>query len=207
MNDNGDTPTSGPGRTSKVARLIDEYDFDSLGEELERKWTAAAEDRLGLRELADYFNKQLLRAVLQSAGVEPLDGEVENIYRLLGDDDVSEADRIRAQRQLERDGVDTCKLKSEFVSYQSIRTYLQKYRNATYEATDTDRLGRATKTIHQLQTRMDTITKSNLEQLRSADIIDLGDFYTIVDVRVICEDCSRRFEVTDLLGEGGCDCR
>jgi len=42
-------------RAGKVARLLAEYDMESLGPELERLWTAD-EDRQSLRELADYFN-------------------------------------------------------------------------------------------------------------------------------------------------------
>jgi len=121
----------GRGRRRKVARLIDEYNLQGIGEELERLWTAD-DDRRSLRSLADLFNRRLLKISLEEAGVTSLDGEVENAYRLLDDDDVSGADRTRARRRLEREGVDVDTLQEDFVTYQAVRTYLKNYRGAEY---------------------------------------------------------------------------
>jgi len=86
--DSEDGPqTSGRGRHSKVVQLLAEYNLSGLGVELEQLWTAET-DRQSLRELAAYSNQQLLQQRLEEAGVQILDGEVENIYRLLTDDDV-----------------------------------------------------------------------------------------------------------------------
>jgi len=68
-------------------QLLAEYNLSGLGVELEQLWTAET-DRQSLRELAAYSNQQLLQQRLEEAGVQILDGEVENIYRLLTDDDV-----------------------------------------------------------------------------------------------------------------------
>lgn len=46
---------SSRGRWSKVARRINEYDLEGLGEEMARRWTAE-DDRWSLRDLADHFN-------------------------------------------------------------------------------------------------------------------------------------------------------
>lgn len=50
---------------SKLSRLIDEYDLDELGKQLEEYWIAAPDDRYSLRELAVYVNQYLLRTVMQ----------------------------------------------------------------------------------------------------------------------------------------------
>lgn len=42
---------------TKVSRVIDEYDLDGFGDELERLWTATGDERKSLRELAETCNK------------------------------------------------------------------------------------------------------------------------------------------------------
>jgi hypothetical protein len=90
-------------RRTKVARLIDEHGFGDIGIELERRWTAEGDERMSLRDLADYLNRRLLATAMEEHGMQPLDGEVENVYRLLTANDVSDADRTRVRRRLERE--------------------------------------------------------------------------------------------------------
>ena len=205
MSDPNVAASSGRGRRSKVMRLLDEYDLPDMGEELERRWTAD-EDRWSLRDLATHFNHQLLRLTLEDANVQTLEGEVENIYRLLTDDEVSSADRTRIRRRLERDGVDVDALEKDFVTYQAIRTYLKKHRNAEYIPDETDPLEREISNVEQLRGRLVSVTEGKLEQLRNAEELDLGEFRLLVDVQVVCEDCNGQFEVVELLERGGCDC-
>jgi hypothetical protein len=196
---------SGRGRRSKVARLIEEYDLQGLGAEMERRWTAE-EDRSSLRELAASFNQSLLRAAMEAEGGQPLDGEVENTYRLLTDDEVGSADRTRVRRRLERDGVDVDALLDDFVTYQAVRTYLKSHRDAEYTPDETDPLEREVTNVQRLRGRVDSVTEGKLEQLRDAGDLTLGEFRTLVDVRVVCEDCNSQYDVVDLLEAGGCDC-
>lgn len=195
---------SGRGRRSKVARLIEAHELEPLGEELERRWTAE-EDRSSLRDLASYFNRRLLRDALRRADVRPLDGEVENIYRLLTAEDGG-SDHARVRRRLERDGVDVGSVESDFVTYQAIRTYLKKHRGAEYTPDESDPLERETENIQQLRGRVDSVTAGKLRQLRDSGRLDLGEFRTLVDVRVVCEGCNTRFDAVELLERGHCDC-
>ncbi len=204
MNDADDRPGSGRGRRSKVARLLQEYDIEDLGAELERRWTAD-EDRQSLRELAAYFNQRILERALEDADVRPLDGEVENIYRLLTDDS-SGADRTRIRRRLERDGLDVDAIENDFVTYQAIRTYLKKHRGAEYTPDETDPVEREITNIQQLRGRVDSVTEGKLEQLRASGHLELGTFRTLVDVRVVCEDCNTQFSAVELLERGHCNC-
>jgi hypothetical protein len=200
-----DRPATRRGRRSKVAKLIEEYGLDGLGEEMAQRWTAE-NDRLSLRDLTDHFNQAVLETALESSGAKMLDGEVENTYRLLTDEDVGEADRTRARRRLERDGVDVEDLLDDFVSYQAIRTFLTKHQGAEYTPDETDPLERETNNVQQLRGRVDSVTEGKLEQLRDSGELTLGEFRTLVDVRVVCEDCNTQYDVVELLGRGGCDC-
>ena len=205
MESSDESSTSDRGPRSKVARLLEEYGLQGLGDELEQLWTAET-DRRSLRELADYFNQQLLQQKLEQSNAQPLDGEVENIYRLLTADTVSGAERTRVQRQLERDGIDVDALESDFITYQAIRTYLKAYRGAEYAPADRDPLEREQQNLQQLRGRTVAVTEGKIEQLRDNDDITLGEFRTLVNIQVVCEECNTQLAVFDLLERGGCDC-
>ncbi len=199
------TGSAGSGRPSKVARLIEEEGLDGLGTELERKWTADGSERHSLRDLSALFNRRLIEARLRDAGLHSLSGEVENLHRLLAADDVSAADRTRARRRLEREGIDVRALQDDFVSYQSVRTYLQSHREAAYEP-DTDPVETAESTIGRLRSRLATVTESKLDGASDAEALGIGEFDVTVSVRVACRDCGEQIDVATLLEEGGCGC-
>lgn len=196
---------SNRGQRSKVARLIKEYDLQGLGAELEQLWTAD-QNRRSLRDLAAYFNRQLLKRSLEVADVQHLDGEVENTYRLLTAEDVSSAEATRIERQLERDGVDVGALQDDFVTYQAIRTYLKDYRGAEYAPDETDPLEREATNVQKLRGRMVSVTDGKLEQLRDGGELSLGEFRTLAAIQVVCEDCNTQLDVLELLERGGCHC-
>lgn len=193
-------------RRSKVSRLIDEYELSDIGNELEHQWTAA-EDRMSLRDLADYFNVQVLTAAMDEQDVSTLAGEPDTVYEILTEDTVSSADKTRIRRRLEREGVDVDKLLNDFVSYQAVRTYLKSDREVEYERSEVDRIARESNNIRKLRGRTLSVTESKLSQLKRSDDLKLGTYRTLVDIRVVCQDCGSQYSVTDLLDRGGCDCK
>jgi len=201
-----DDSTSLP--SSKVARLIEEYDLGvSFGGRLERLWTGETDERMSLRDLASLFNRRLLEVAMERAGMSAVDGEVDNLYRLLTADSVSSGMQTEARTRLKRDGVDVERLEQDFVTYQAIRSYLKDYRGASYErTTDADRINNVTDTVQQLRSRLQSVTEGSLEQLRDTGRLTLGDFRLFVDVDVLCEDCGAQYDVAELLARGGCDC-
>lgn len=205
MDQTDDSSASNRGRRSKVARLIEEYSLPGIGEELEQLWTAE-EDRRSLRELTTYFNQQLLRQSLTEANVQSLDGEVENTYRLLTDDDVSAAESTRVRRRLEREEIDVDELQRDFVTYQAIRNYLKDHRGAEYTQSKQDPIDREETNVQKLRGRMVSVIEGNIEQLRDSEELVLGEFQTLADIRIVCEDCNSQFDILELLGRGGCHC-
>jgi hypothetical protein len=197
---------STPGPRGKVERVIEAYDLAGLGDELERRWTGVDGERESLRQLADRFNRAVLRAALDEAGASPLDGEVENTYRLLRDDDVSPGMRTEVRRQLERDGVDLDRIESDFVSHQAIHTYLREHRGAELETEERSRVEKEARTVRRLQGRISVVTESGLDRLTNAGDITLGDFEVLTDVQVYCADCGSQYEAVELIERGGCDC-
>lgn len=203
-----DSDTSdGTGRRGKVVKLIERHELDGIGDRLERRWTAEGDERMSLRDLADEFNRALLRAAMTDAGMQPLAGEVDNAYRLLAGDEVSTADRTRTERRLEREGIDVDQLRQEFVTYQAIRTFLTDHRGASYDASSPSGPDSEKERIQRLRGRLQSVTDSKLEQLARNGDVELGDYRTLVEVNVLCEDCGAQYDVEALLDRGGCDCR
>ncbi|MEA1931661.1 rod-determining factor RdfA [Halohasta litorea] len=194
------------GRTGKVARVLNEYSLPDLGEELVARWTAE-DDRMSLRELADYFNTELLTTRLDQQHVDMLPGEIENIYELLTDEDVTSGTRIQAENRLSEYGIDVDDLRSDFVSRQAIHTYLTKDRQESYTKPDTDDVvERRLEELQRLSSRQRAVTEQTVATLRKGDRLDLGEFQVLSSVQIQCRDCGRQFELTTLLDRGGCDC-
>ena len=189
---------------SKVGRLIEEHGLVGVGAELEDRWTRE-EDRWSLRELADWFNKQVLEQSLLDAGLQSIEGEVDNSYRVLTDDDVSEGVRVELRRRLERAGVDAEALTDEFVTYQAVRTYLKAVREAEYERS-TATSDAVHDRIQRLAGRTATVAESQIEQLRTSDEVDVGEFSLLVDVKLYCEECNTQYDVAEFFDRGGCAC-
>lgn len=196
-----------PAQRSKVGRLIAEHGLSGVGETLERRWTAETDDRWSLRDLADWFNRQVLDAVLREHDRQLPEETVETTYRYLADDDVSPAAQTQTRRDLERDGIDVDQLEAEFVSHQAIHTYLTSYRDASVsENALSASPERIEQTINRLQSKTATVTESNVDRLRSAGTVDVGAFDVIVSVDVICTECGDSYSFGELLAAGGCSC-
>lgn len=206
--DDPERRSPGPDPTrSKVGRLIEEYGLDGLGDELVESWTAE-DERRSLRALAESFNHRLLRAAMENASAEHLQGEVENTYRLLTDDETSAGARTQAAATLERKGIDVDRLRRDFVSHQAVHTYLTRYRGVEHaeETTDDDAVESALQAILRLQSRLVAVVEKNLDALRGTGRLTLGSFEVLVDVRVYCDDCGKQYPIHELFDRRGCDC-
>lgn len=196
---------SGPGRPSKVARVIAAYDLDGLGAELEAAWTAPESERKSLRELAALLNRRVVESALASGGERPLRGEVETVTEALtGEADSATERDVRGR--LERQGIDPEALQQDLVSHQAVKTYLTSVRGAEYESPSRDPRAATLERIQGLRGRLQTVTTDQLDALAEQEEISLGESRVLVQVQVYCEDCGRQFDVEDLLDRGGCVC-
>jgi hypothetical protein len=173
---------------------------------LEYLWTTDSDERMSLRDLADYFNQQLLKEAMAKSEMQPLSGEVKNIYRLLTADDVGDADNTRARRRLEREGIDVEELERDFLTYQAIRTYLKDHRGAEYPKDSRPRKEVEAENLQRIRGRTVTVTNQKIKQLKKGGHITLGGHRIFVDINVLCEDCGSQYAINDLLTRGGCEC-
>ena len=191
---------------SKVGRLIDGDGTPGLGQELEDRWVGRGYEAQSLRSLADWFNERLLERRLTVAGHDPLDGEVSNLYRLLSEEDVTAGSRVDAEATLEEYGIDPDAVRREFVSHQAIHTYLTEFRSASKDRSSADRPGKVQRTIQRLRSRLVAVAENNLDHLRTAGDLTLGEFTVLLEVQVLCEDCGASYPITDLIDRGRCEC-
>jgi hypothetical protein len=204
-----DEPASGSNtRRTKIERLLAEYDMAGFGAELERYWTGEAAEEYSLRELADLFNRRLLRTAMREANMAAIDGEVANYYRLLTDDDVSAGQRTEARSRLERAGIDVDDLETDFVSHQAVHTYLTERRGAVHQpATPEERIENNVATLRRLENRVETVAENVVSSSRDAGLLDVDEFDVLVSVTVTCQACGTQYPATELLERGHCDCR
>ena len=204
----GSVPHRG-GRGPKVERVAREYSLDGLGDELVQRWAGEEGEQWSLRELADLVNQRIVQAAQSQAGIHLLDGEAENFYRLLTDDDVTAGMRTDARRSLMENGVNVDALEDAFVSYQSVYNYLTKHRGVSREAQQSAErtVEREIESVRKLQARLQKVTTDVVDRWKRNDAVDLNEYDVEVDVRVTCPDCDVRLTPSALAEAAGCDCQ
>ncbi|MEF8825063.1 MAG: hypothetical protein V5A34_00620 [Halapricum sp.] len=192
--------TDGGKPRSKVARVIEAYGLDEIGDELERRWLATDDNGMSLRELADYFNRAVLETAIERSELSVLDVDVDRLYAQLTDDDVSGGIRTRVERRLERNGIDVESMTGDFVTHQTIHTYLREYRDVEQpDPTPEQRRESAIERIQKLQDRSAAVTQDAIEALQRAELVPEGDVDVVVDVQVIYTDSGEQFDVFELI--------
>ena len=203
MTDNK-TPNDEP--RYKVQKVIQQYDLNSMGTELESRWLGEGTESSSLRDLAAYFNCEVLKSALNDTERPQFNGGVKNIYRLLTDDNVSRGEQIRVQKSLEREDINVERLTDDFVTHQAIHTYLTKGRDVEKSESTGDRLKSARKTIHRLRSRLIAVSETTLSNLRETNVITLGSFDVFVNISVHCTDCGSHMSISELFNNHGCEC-
>lgn len=190
----------------KVGRVAAEYGLDGVHADLRREWTDGGGS---VRDLADTFNKRVLRAAFGRAGHLPIDGEVDNVYRVLtGDADAGS--RTRARERLRRDGVPIAEVEDRLISHQTLYRHLVDCLDATHdpeEPTDAERIEEWRNRLLALQNRTARVAARGVEQLRHNGAVEAGSVDVMVDVNLLCEDCGGFYTVEEFLDRGACDCR
>ncbi|ELY63752.1 rod-determining factor RdfA [Natronobacterium gregoryi] len=192
----------------KVGRITDEHELSDLDDQLVRYWTDRTEERYSTRDLAEHVNQQVLASALDDSGLQYRDGEVENTYRLLTDDDVSSGTRVQTRKELEREGIPIEAVENDFVSHQTVYNHLTDCLEASLEGpSDEERLERGRDKLGALRNRTAAVTKDTIEQLARNDVLAVGEVDALVTITITCEECKTQYTVRDLLDQGGCDCR
>lgn len=192
----------------KVGAVAEAYVLVDLDEVLHERWTAPT-DRSSVRSLADYVNRRVLRAVLHEGHEGTLEGEVENYYRLLTDEDVSRGMRAETRSRLRDRNVDVETVEDDFLSHQTVYRHLTGCLDADRDSPAIDsetsvRVGLGT--IRALQRRTEAVARSTLDRLARAGHFDVGEIDVLVDVTLTCRGCGEQLPLSESLTGRSCSC-
>jgi hypothetical protein len=191
----------------KIGRIADKYNLSTLDDDLIAYWTGDTTEQYSTRELATYVNQRVLESALETAGVSVKEGEIENTYRLLTDDDVSSGTRVQTRTELERDGVPIEQVESDFVSHQTVYNHLTDCLETSLATpSDEERLERSAEKLGALQNRTAAVTEDTVAQLERNGILEIGEHSVTVSITVTCQECFEEYTIRDLLEERSCDC-
>lgn len=194
-----------PGKP-KIDRVIDTWGLEGLGDELVERWLGTGTtEQSSTRDLADYFNKEVLRRAIRESDTFTLGTDVDEMYRSLADGENADATLVRSR--LEQSGIDVETVTDDFISHQTVYRYLKEHRGVKRpQRTPKDRLGDAVDMVQQLQGRTIAVTEQKVQTLKNSDLVSVGEFSVVNDVQVICESCGRSHDVTSFFNTGGCEC-
>lgn len=191
----------------KVEAVASEFGLDGIHEELCREW--ADDDGMSVRELADMFNKRVLRTACRRADKLPIDGEIANLYRVLTDDGTDAGGRTRAREQLRQDGIPIADVEERFISHQTLYRHLVNCLDRAHEPprkTDEERIEEWRSRLRALQNRTTSVTERGIEQLSNHGAVDIGSFDVLLEVNVMCEDCGGFYTLGEFLDAETCEC-
>lgn len=192
----------------KVDAVAEACGLTDLDATLRERWTARA-NRSSVRDLAHYANRRILRSMLNEDQQGTLEGEVENYYRLLTDDDVSRGMYTEAGNRLRDLGVDVEALEGRFVSHQTVYRHLTDCLDVTRDSGHEDSetaIRNGIDTIRAVQRRSEAVATSTLERLGRAGHFDIEEIDVLVDVGVACRACGDQFTLSESLVGKSCDC-
>jgi len=187
----------------KVERVTERYDLHEADERLLRR---RENEDASLRELETHLNRRLLKREMFEQGMSPLDGEVENYYRLLTDDTVMTTARREARRKLEEAGIDVDGVKADFVSYQTVRKHLNECLDTDTSEEYTPQPDNDLRNIEKIQQRLQNVVEKSVRRLTEHDVIQIGSPEANVSVKVTCGDCGRTYAIGTLFQRRKCRC-
>lgn len=196
-------------RESKVNNLIKKYGLSQMEDYLVSSWLGESREKYSLRRLSREFNKSIVKSALKSAGMEPLDQDVESIVGILKDTTASSGVKTQMRNRLDNNGINPQELEDDFVSHQAIHTYLTKYLGvelpSNKQSSDSRRKS-AEKTVQRLQGRSQAVLESTMDSLNDSNDISICDYDIFVDMTIRCKECGDSYGVDQLLQNGACSC-
>lgn len=195
--------TQQDGCDCKVGHVVAKNELSDVGSRLVDEWQVGT----SVRRLEEKLNRKIIESELTATNVDYAEWCGSPVYEVLHTDELSEDERIQIRRTLDRAGVDIEDLSSNLVSHQTVYRHLTRCLRASKDdnRTPEERRDNARNTVYALQRRMEAVTESTIETLTSADATDLGDVEVLVDLQIVCGDCSRLMDFETAISNG-CEC-
>lgn len=189
---------------TKIERVTDKYGLDAMASELERRWLAEGTEKMSTRELADYFNRTVLREALDEHGAYTITGDTDQVYESIQADD---GDSTLVRSRLQQQNVDIDEITDDFVTHQTIYRYLTDHRGVSRDQIDDEeRKQRTLEVLNGLRGRTTTVTEQMVTSLTNCEEFTLGNISVLTDIQILCEDCRQSYNISELVESNGCEC-
>jgi len=180
---------------SKVERVMDTYDLEVTGEELEEMWT---EEQHSVRELAKIINAGICNSYLRENDIVLDRHIVEDLTAKLMDDDA-----VLTKYDFESRGVDVDSVRSDFVSYQTVHNYLTGVRGAELKE-ERRSPSEFVSAVYSLRGRVDTVASQAISRLRARGRVASPEPIVDVDIGAKCPECRSRSDIAIWIQRGSC---
>lgn len=200
--------------TCKIDDTIAEFDLTALNERLVSRWRGDNTERLGVRKLADYYNRQVLRAVLRRAGDQVRADQADYIYRVLtadpaaGDTEITVSQQEQWRSTLSNAGVEFDTVKTKYwVSYTTVYTHLTQCLNESSPDTSSSRtVSDEMDVMRRLATKSEKIAAAGVKRQVAGESGIEDRFEFDADVQIRCSQCGYKDTLVKFLSEDGCYC-
>ena len=194
----------------KVDRVRQAFDVspplragEDLDEYLVSRWLGDdSNESTGLRTLAEWFNKQLLKEVYRAHGRSDSTVRINSDYDALQEGEIPAHDREELISELADDGIDGEAIKEKFISKSTLSRHLKNCLGANKESANSeteweiDRLRVATTTFR-------SHLESSLQSLdNKGKISGIGDSELQIKAYLSCSQCPTRVTVKTAYEQG-----
>lgn len=194
----------------KVQRTASAYGIDGAVDELEPR----RRDGDSFRDLAAYFNTQVVDSALSRAGLGDgrslhaalTGGDIaSDVYEVLRTDRDSDIRRAEVRARLSDAGIDVDELESAFVSHVTVRSHLQECVEVTPDRSPPP-FEQIVNTTQGARTRALNVIESTVNRAVRNGQLETGELETDILVQITCQDCGETFYLTELLDQRQCSC-
>lgn len=188
----------------KIRRANKKFGVDGrlsrdLDAALVRRWNGIGHEEMGVRAIANWFNRKVLEIAYDDAGLSTLDSRIQSDYEALTDDD--EMVRESVEIELESEGVDPQELRDKyFVSGPTVYRYLTDHIGAEKESQKEESEWEEDAIEYQID-KLKTAVKEAMSSLDTkGEVSVVGDVEP--EVRIYVEDECGRTTLTKALNQG-----
>lgn len=178
---------------------------DTIDEYLVARWKGTdAHERTGLRRLAEWLNKRILRAVYYRHGRTVYDVKIDAEYEVLADPDAGHAERAELLVDLETDGIDGDAVVDDFVSKSTLARHLKRCVGAEKTRTPPD--PGSEWELDRIRISRDQLEKNVSKPLRSLEtkgrLPGADDAELAASIVLSCPHCPTRARFREAIDQG-----
>jgi hypothetical protein len=187
----------------KIDYVSQKRDLQQLDDRIRRR---RENEDYSLRDLATSVNARVRRPAMKQAGMTVLDGQAEDFYHRLADEDEGPTRRREARRHLNDASVDVDDVMDDFVCYQTVRKHLNECLGVSTSEDYEPDLRTSRNRIGALIARVENVVHTIVERLRSHGELSIAESDVTVSVKIRCTKCDRVYSARSLFDGDGCEC-